>query len=271
MGRLKVFYNEYGASGSLNNGKKYNVVGAEFENMDRSDYLMAANIDAISFIASYHLGLLQNSTPCWLPAHALEKYIKSFLFSLNGMTEKKLQKIGHNLAPLWKKYKEEYHFEDYPNLEEYISEISAIKTNVRYGNACVIYNDNLLSGLVFFIAHFNKFTHGSKNYHETYYGLKDIDIPEINYYSRNYLKGIIRTYLHIIIEHGITLSAAGIVHDHKYKEVQLLKQDRIEEHCPFCNILTKSDLNQSHLFKKEIIESVKKFLLHNVENAKFGV
>ncbi|MBN2768597.1 MAG: hypothetical protein JXQ68_05800 [Campylobacterales bacterium] len=83
--RARIFYTEWGISGSLKNGKKYNVVGAEFEAMNRSDYLMAANIDAISFIASYHLGLLQNSTPCWLPAHALEKYIKSFLFSLNGM------------------------------------------------------------------------------------------------------------------------------------------------------------------------------------------
>lgn len=241
MGKVRFATAEFGMPISLGT-KQYNVVGAEGQTgLSFGDLIFAANNDAFSFIALYHLGLIQNSTMIWLPVHAIEKYLKAYLLNKPKHTEKSLKRISHNMKELWTLYKKEFGFENHSNLEEFIDEISGIKPDVRYGDKSVVLNDNLLSGFVFFIVHFNKFKNGSVNYPKSYYGFNDNEFSNHNFISGTYLKDTIKIYLHFIIEHQIILSPIGICHFHKYNEINILKQGRKESDCPICNGEVKLD------------------------------
>ena len=235
MGKARFIAAEFGMPISLGS-KNYNVVGAESNsNLSSDDLIFAANNDAFTFIILYHLGLIQNSTMIWLPVHSIEKYLKAYLLHKPNYTEKILRKKGHNVKELWDLYKKEYGFENHINLEEFINEISEIKPDVRYGDKSVALNDNLLSGFVFFIVHFNRFKRGSINYPQSYYGFYENEFSNHNFISGTYLKETIKIYLHLIIEHQIVLSPMGICHFHKYNEINILKQGRKEADCPICN------------------------------------
>jgi hypothetical protein len=167
--------------------------------------------------------------------------------------------LSHNLSDLWKHYKSEFGFPIIPELEEYISELSAVNASIRYGNASVIFNDNLLSGFIFFVAHFNSYKQGRANYNSTFYGFTDQDIPAYSVISGYGLKEILHKYLHLIVEHNITISPTGICHPHLYTVVKSLKQERIIENCPFCNGVTQLDISQPGLTTREACENVKTF------------
>ena len=144
MGKARFVATEFGMPISLGK-KQYNVVGVEGQTgLSFEDLIFAANNDAFSFIALYHLGLIQNSTMIWLPVHAIEKYLKAYLLNKPNHTEKSLKEISHDVKKLWFLYKKEFGFENHINLEEFIDEISEIKPNVRYGDRSVALSDNLL-------------------------------------------------------------------------------------------------------------------------------
>jgi len=256
MGKMRFMATEFGMPVSLGT-KTYNIVGAESSSqLSAIDLIFAANNDAFSFISLYHMGLIQNSTMIWLPVHAIEKYLKAYLLHKPNYSEKKLIKIGHNVKELWGLYKKEYGFEDHKNIDEFISEISAIKPTVRYGESSIVLNDNLLSGFIFLVVHFNRFKNGSVNYPKSYYGFNDNEFSNHNFISGTYLKEIIKIYLHLIIEHQIVLSPAGICHFHKYNEINILKQGRKEEDCPICNGQAKLDPQKHNILGSTQKESL---------------
>ena len=272
MGKIRVVAGEFGMPVSLG-GKYYNVVGAEGQTgLSSADLIFAANNDAFSFIALYHLGLIQNSTMIWLPVHAIEKYLKAYLLNRPKHTVNSLKKISHNVKKLWILYKKEFDFPQKHNFEEFIDEIAGIKSNVRYGDKSVALNDNLLSGFIFFMVHFNKFKNGSVNYPKSYYGFYDNEFSKQNFISGTYLEEVIKIYLHFIIEHQIVFSPIGTCHFHKYKEVNILKQGRKELDCPICNNEVKFDNKNINILgstRKESLILIK--YIQKKTNQNFGI
>jgi len=272
MGKARVVTSEFGMPISLGS-KSYSVVGAESNSeLSFGDFIFAANNDAFSFIILYHLGLIQNSTMIWLPVHSIEKYLKAYLLNKPNHTIKSLKRISHRVNELWDFYKKEYGFENHKNIEEFINEISEIKPNVRYGDKGVVLNDNLLSGFVFLIVHFNRFKRGSINYPKSYYGFFDEEFSNHNFISQTYLKETIKIYLHLIIEHQVVLSPIGICHFHKYKEVNTLKQGRKESDCPICNGEVKFDPKKHNVLgstQKESLILIK--YIQKKTNQNFGI
>ncbi|MCI5207821.1 MAG: hypothetical protein D3910_03295, partial [Candidatus Electrothrix sp. ATG2] len=215
-----------------------------------------------SFIILYHFGIHPSSTFLWLPTHAIEKYLKAFLLSCDGYNSTKLRKkFGHNIKKLWCQYKKEFGFNEHDLFNEYIDEISAISTYVRYGEYTTLFNDNLLSGFIFFIAHFNKFANESKNYSSTYYGLKEIDFSAGNLITLEDSKNIIKKYMHLVIEHSVTISPTGSCHKHEYLDghENHLRQNRFEKECPFCNGTAELNSIDKGITNSHTCESIKSY------------
>jgi len=262
MGKPRYIAAEFGLSVGF--GKKsFRVVGVESTVLNSHDLIFAANNDAIAFVLLYHLGLYFSSSFIWLPTHSIEKFLKAYLLAHKNYDKNSLKKIGHDLKKLWSQYKSEYGFDVFPNIEEYIDEISAITPDVRYGDKSIGLNDNLLSGFVFLLVHFNKFKRGSTNYGSSYYGFWDEEIPSMHGLSESYLKGIFKSYLHLIIEHQVTLSPSGICHPHKYEEVAFLKQNRTHSDCPFCSKKAGLDVSKPGLTTPETCVLVREYINKN--------
>jgi len=259
MPRARFVAAEFGCSVSLGT-KVYAVVGAEKADLRPDDLMFAANNDAMAFVSLYHLGLYHNSTFVWLPCHAIEKYLKCYLLASGGYGESDIRKVGHDVGRLWRLYRSAYRFPLCPSVEEYVAEVSAVPPAVRYGDMSVALNDNLLSGLILLAAHFNRYRRGSATYAQSYYGFWEEELQGCNALSKRYLVGVFQAYLHLVIEHQVTLSPTGVCHPHKYTEVGALAQRRVETDCPFCLNRARLDPSRPGLTTPAACQLVEEFI-----------
>ncbi len=233
---------EWGMSISIDDGLVCEIITAQPEVYTFKEMLGASKIDVMSFVALYHNGVTQNSTYAWLPTHAIEKQIKGYLLKSGKYDYNGIRKLGHGIENAWKKYKEIYNFSSNEIIEEYINEVSKISTDVRYGEMIVGMNDNLLSGLIYI--HTLLMFQNEENYNNTYYGWTDNELKTDNMMSFNSFSEIFKLYLHLIIEHRLIISPAGMCHPHKYSEIDELKQNIKDVDCPVCKGLIAFDLKE---------------------------
>jgi hypothetical protein len=263
-GHSNIVAVEWGMAVSIDNGPICQVITAQPEEYTFKEMLDAARIDVMSFVTLYHNGMSQNSTYAWLPTQAIEKQIKGYLLKSGQYNYNDIRKLGHGIKKAWREYKKTYNYESNDVIEQYIKEISAVSTNVRYGEMIVGMNDNLLSGLIYIytlLQHEN-----NDNYSETYYGWTSNELSSDNMLSFNNCTEIFKVYLHLIIEHRLTISPAGICHPHKYSEIDQLKQNRRDSNCPVCKNLVKFDLDElgyTSLFNSKLIAEY--FKLRSIE------
>ena len=253
-GRSNVVATEWGMAISIDNGPECQIITAQPEQFTYNELLTAAKIDVLSFLCLYHNGIEQNSTYAWLPTHAIEKQIKGYLLKSGKYERKKLFGFRHGVKELWDEYKKTYSFESNEVIEEFINEISEISTHVRYGEMIVGVNDNLVSGLIY--VHTLLMFQNESDFKSKLYGWTENEIRFENPMTFNVFGEIFKAYLHLIIEHRLVISPAGMCHPHKYVEIDEFKLNIKDVDCPLCRGLIQFNLAELGLtspFKCKVI------------------
>jgi len=106
----------------------------------KSSFVLAANVDYISFLMQYNLGILPMGTILWTLEQSVEKYCKAILNKYDNVkySEKELshpKKFGHKLINLWNEIKPittEFRYND--AYERFVLDINEITTDTRYIN-----------------------------------------------------------------------------------------------------------------------------------------
>jgi HEPN domain len=215
-------------------GQVYNYINFSISRgTSPQNLFFSANIDFLSFISLYHLGIHMGGTYMWLPSHAIEKYLKAFLIIEGSLTVDRVIKYRHNIKKLWKKCIYLYNYSPSDNLSKFMKELSKTSTNIRYGDIDISITAEFVSGLLLLAVHFNYYK-DTGNYASTYYGFADHDFSSYNILSGS-TKHILKAYLHLFVEHQVSFTSWGTYYKHDFTEVAQYKQDRIEPLCPLCN------------------------------------
>jgi len=215
----------------------------------QSAFSFAADIDYISFIMQYHIGIHTVGTVLWTAEQTIEKYCKEILFKVDSKkySENILRNkpFGHNLIFLWKEIKsvtKQFSYEQ--DYEDLVNEISKVTTDTRYMNSSVWFNLGLIETFTVLGCEFRYEILGKKKFMNSFFGIDNLFVPRffLNNYSYNTL---FKKIMHMSIEHGISFSGLGIPDRYEDTGVKLSKATSkfcqcgkhkdIENSCPLCN------------------------------------
>lgn len=225
--------------------------------------LMAANLDFVSVLVLRYTGVAPGSTYCWMLAHSLEKYLKSYLLKCGHTKPSDLRKYGkngHGIDELWREFKSKCNTTtSKPDLnsafDKIIEDISTITVQMRYGQFLSQSSDSLLYFYTCLCSFLRYLIIGKQKYRSTLYGLDDAHFLPMNYspMSYGYSRIIVEKMLHIIHEHAGTFTNLGFVNQMSFRELSISNTAIMQTlpDCPICKKLPTDQISMI-LFYREL-------------------
>lgn len=217
------------------------------------NFYKTANSDFICILILWYNNVIPGSTFGWMFSHSLEKYLKCYFLKTGKKNTKEIKKFNHNLPVLWSLFKEDTSYYEFDNnlkpyLDNLISDLSTVKTNLRYDGIFDRSSGRLLYYFVL-ICNFIRFKIvGKTEYVNSFYGLDIIDFCPMNYEQTciPYGEIVVHKMLHLILEHHFLISNMGFL-DLQNEGLQIQELSTKENFigCPLCyndNKVDKSEL-----------------------------
>jgi hypothetical protein len=216
-----------------------------------NQFIFAADVDYINLFITYHLGVLPVGTLTWLFQHTIEKYLKAVLNQYDNVTYSenflRNNRFGHNIQNLWQEQKNiTNQILEHTEYNSLIQELSQITVSTRYLEHTIVTRLGLIETFSILCTDLRYFILGNSDFHSRFYGIEPgLMKPRAFLNGANYYT-LFQKLMHFLIEHGISISPAGIPDTFSNNHLQNLSvitqnfrqagnYPELEYECPVCN------------------------------------